>query len=119
MPTVVAPEGPTGNHTCVRVSDVQQDKSLQGVPASTSLNTKYAQEALLLAGAVGVQADLGVRPHTLSLAEGLEALTVNGAHQNLTREQLQGRQTPGGASPQLKFSFSNVVIWSKNTSFLQ
>lgn len=50
---------------------------------------KYVHEALRLADVVGVQPDLRVRPHSLSLAEGLEALTVDGADQDLTREQLE------------------------------
>lgn len=46
--------------------------------------TQYVQEALRLAGVVGVQPYLRVRPHALSLAEGLEALAVDGADQDLT-----------------------------------
>lgn len=45
---------------------------------------QHVQEALGLAGVVGVEPYLRVRPHTLGLAEGLEALTVNGADQDLT-----------------------------------
>ena len=41
------------------------------------LEAWYVREAVWLPGTAGVQADFRVRPHTLTLAERLEALTVD------------------------------------------
>ena len=77
---------------------------------------RYVHEAIRLPGVAGVQADLGVRPDVLTLTEGLEALTVDWAHQDLAWQQLEGGETE--RSDELHFFFtSSLARWVERSPF--